>query len=68
MSVLTLAACAARAFFELSRLHSQSEQQDEGEHSHAENDGGDPGNFDVESPSWVKCHAPSLAAVGRQQH
>jgi hypothetical protein len=30
---------------------SPSGQQDEREHSHAENDGGDPGNFDVGNPS-----------------
>ena len=31
---------------------SPSGQQDDGEHSrHAENDGGDPGNFDVGDPS-----------------
>ena len=31
---------------------SPSGQQDDGEHSrHAENDGGDPGNFDVGNPS-----------------
>jgi hypothetical protein len=28
---------------------SPSGEQDDGEHSHAENDGGDPGNFDVGS-------------------
>jgi hypothetical protein len=33
-------------------LRSPSGQQDDGEHSrHAENDGGDPGNFDVGNPS-----------------
>ena len=47
MSVLTLALVVLALFFELSRLHSQSGQQDDGEHSHAENDRGDPGNFDV---------------------
>jgi hypothetical protein len=30
---------------------SPSGQQDDGGHSHAENDGGDPGNFDVGNPS-----------------
>jgi hypothetical protein len=28
-------------------LRSQSGKQDDGEYSHAENDGGDPGNFDL---------------------
>jgi hypothetical protein len=28
-------------------LRSPSGQQDDGEHSHGENDGGDPGNFGV---------------------
>jgi hypothetical protein len=32
-------------------LRSPSGQQDDGEHSHGENDGGDPGNFDVGNPS-----------------
>jgi hypothetical protein len=40
-------------------------KQHEGEHSHAENDSCDPGNFDVESPSC--CHALSLAAVEQQR-
>ena len=26
---------------------------------------GQAGHLDVENPSWVKCNAPSLAAVGR---
>ena len=51
MSVLTLALVVLALFFELSRLHSQSGQQDDGEHSHAENDRGDPGNFDVGNSS-----------------
>jgi hypothetical protein len=46
---------------------SPSGQQDDGEHGNAENDGGDPGNFDVEGPSSVKWHAPFLAAVERQR-
>jgi hypothetical protein len=29
-------------------------KQDVGDHSHAENDNGDPGHVDDESPSWVK--------------
>jgi hypothetical protein len=37
----------------------QNGKHDEGEYSHAENDSGDPGNFDVEGPSWIKCHGPS---------
>jgi hypothetical protein len=32
---------------------SPSGKQDDGEHSHAENDSGDPDHFDVESPSWL---------------
>jgi hypothetical protein len=31
---------------------SPSGQQDDGERSHAENDGADPGNFDVGSHFW----------------
>jgi hypothetical protein len=40
-------------------------QQDDGEHSHAENDSGDSGNFDIGNPS--SCHAPLLGAVERQR-
>jgi len=28
----------------------------------AQNERGDPGHFDVDHPSWVKCHEPSLAS------
>jgi hypothetical protein len=41
-------------------------KQENGERSRAEDDGGDPGNFDVENPSRIKCHAPLFAAAGRQ--
>jgi hypothetical protein len=46
---------------------SPSGKQGDGEHGKAENDGGDPDRFDVEGPSWVKCHAPSLAVVEGQR-
>jgi hypothetical protein len=51
-----------------SPLRSPHGKQDDGEYSHAEDYGRDPGNFDVEGTPWVKCHALSLAAIGRQQH
>jgi hypothetical protein len=41
-------------------LRSPNGIQEEDERSHAENESGDPGNFDVEDPSsWIKRHAPS---------
>jgi hypothetical protein len=35
-------------------LRSPNGKQEDDERSHAENDSGDPGNFDVEGPSWIK--------------
>jgi hypothetical protein len=48
-------------------LHSPNGKHDKDKHSRAENDSRDPGYLDWGSPSWVKCHAPFLAAVGRQR-
>jgi hypothetical protein len=41
-------------------LRSPHGNQDDGENSHADNDGGEPGNLDVESPSWVEWHTVFL--------
>ena len=41
----------------LDLLHPPNGKHDDGERSHAENDGGDPGNLDVEGPFWVEWHA-----------
>jgi hypothetical protein len=54
--------CAARALWLV-----QSEKQTDHQ-GNAENAGNKPEQFDIESPLfWVKWHAPSLAAVGRQR-
>jgi len=38
-------------------------KQDVGDHSHAENDNGDPGHVDDESPSWVNMRDFCRAAA-----
>jgi hypothetical protein len=39
-------------------LCSPNGEQENGERGHAEDDSGNPDNFDVEGPPWVKWHEP----------
>ena len=41
-------------------------KQDDGDRSHAENDGGDPGNLNFEVPSWVEWHACAAALAKKR--